>query len=175
MIKGSAMTKKNTKTIRATPKKLSISAPSMSKSNLYDVDFYKWTKTQATLLKKKQVSELDLNNLREEIESLGKNDKRSLRSQTTRLLMHLLKKKYQPEKDTSNSWDNSITDASREIKYLIKDSPSLKNELKKVFLEAYEDSREDASRETKMDIKKFPKECPWTFEELFSDLIKKKY
>lgn len=167
------MTKKNSKIIRATPKKLSISAPAAPKSNLYDVDFYKWTKTQATLLKKKQISELDFNNLREEIESLGKNDKRSLRSQTTRLLMHLLKKKFQPEMDTSNSWNSTITDATREIKYLIKDSPSLRNELSKIYMEAYEDAREDAANETKLNIKIFPKESLWKLDELFPDLSKK--
>jgi len=169
------MTKKQTKIIKATPKKLSVSAPSSPKPTLYDVDFYKWTKTQSNLLKKKalQLSELDLDNLREEIESLGKSDKRSLRSQISRLLMHLLKKKYQPERDTSNSWSRSILDATREIKFLIEDSPSLKNELIKMYEEAYDYAREEAAFETKLAIKTFPKVCPWNLEELFPDLFKK--
>lgn len=160
------------KIIRATPKKMSISAPIKS---LYDADFYKWTKTQATLLKKKDMEHIDLKNIIEEIKSLGNSDKRALRSQTIRLLMHMLKKKYQPERDISNSWDSSIFDALREIKYIIEDSPSLKNELKKLYLEDYSYARKKASIETGLDINKFPEECPWSFDEIFKDILKKKY
>lgn len=137
------------------------------KEVLYHKDFLKWTKKQVDLLKKGRLEELDIVNLREEIESLGKSDKRALRSQLTRLLMHLLKIKYQPEKqNNSNSWKNSTIEAKREIKYLIEDSPSLKNELKKLFNGSYEDARQDASKETGLNINKFPKECVWKLEEI---------
>jgi hypothetical protein len=162
------------KIVKANPKKLSVIAQPEPKSTLYDKDFYQWTKIQSALLKKKQLSELDIKNLMEEIESLGKNDRRALRSQARRLLMHLLKQKYQPEQQgNSNSWSSSIFDARKEIKYLIEDSPSLRNELKKIYLDAYEDARQEAAAETKLNIKTFPEECLWTFEEIFPDLKKK--
>ncbi len=169
------------KTVRAHPRRLSITAPvSSRKKLLYDKDFFKWTKAQAGLLKKGNFNELDIFNLIEEIESLGRNDKRSLYSHAIILLMHLLKQKYQSGKQIdSNSWKNSITNASREIRLLIKDSPSLKNELLKIYSEAYEDARHDASEESGLPLETFPETCPWTIEERFPELgtklkIKKK-
>ena len=132
----------------------------------YDDDFFCWSRQQAEYLRKGEFEKLDLIHLQDEIESMGNSDKRALQSQTTRLLMHMLKEKFQPEKNFSNSWQSSIVDAKRQIKRLIKDSPSLKNELKKIFLECYEDAKEDAHLETKIEIKKFPIECPWTIEEV---------
>lgn len=154
------------KTIKVIPKKLSATAS--EKSNLeYDRDFFKWTKTQAELLKKRNLEELDIGNLIEEIESLGRNDKRALKSQLTRLLMHLLKLEYQPEKqEGTTSWKNSIVEAERAIKYLIEDSPSLRNELDKMFNDSYEDARQDAARETGLKINNFPKACRYTLEEI---------
>ena len=163
------------KTVRANPKRLSIAAPVSSKKKLlYDKDFFKWTKAQANVLKKGRLDDLDIRNLVEEIESLGRNDKRSLSSQTVVLLTHLLKLKYQPHgQGNSKSWHSSVLNSTREIKKLIKDSPSLKNELIKEFSEAYEDAKQSASVETGLDITIFPKACPWTIEELFPELYKK--
>jgi hypothetical protein len=162
------------KTIRVRPHKMSIAAPVSAKIE-YDKDFFKWTKTQASLLKKGHLDELDIDNLKEEIESLGRNDKKSLRSHVIVLLMHMLKQKYQPEgQGNSNSWDSSIQNATMEVKFLLKDSPSLKNELRKLYHEAYEASRERASFETQLPLKTFPKECPWEMEEILPFIKKKK-
>jgi Domain of unknown function DUF29 len=162
------------KTLKSNPKRLSLSAP-LKKELKYDKDFFKWTKTQVSLLKKRNLDKLDIDNLIEEIESLGRNDKRTLKSQATKLLMHLLKQKYQPEgRGNSNSWSSSISSATMEIQYLIEDSPSLKNELIKIYSKAYEDAKFYAAEETAVDIKKFPKECPWKIEEILPFVHKKK-
>lgn len=140
----------------------------------YEADFYKWIYSQAELLKNGQLEKLDITNLVEEIETLGRNDKKSLKNQFIRLLKHLLKKEFQPEKQIdSNSWEFSIRNAKREILYLIKDSPSLKNELIKMFDDVYDDSRYSASGETRLDLEIFPEICPWTIEELFPELNEK--
>ncbi len=142
---------------------------------LYDKDFFKWTKAQAGLLKKGNFNELDICNLIEEIESLGRNDKRALQSQVIRLLMHLLKQKYQPYKQMdSNSWKTSISNATIEIILLIRNSPSLKIELFKVYDEAYRDARKYASVETGLPLDTFPEECPWSIEERFPEFLDKK-
>ncbi len=162
------------KIIEAKPKKLSISAPVQAKKGLlYDKDFVKWIDSQVGFLKKGDLDNLDLENLIEEIESLGRNDKRSLRSHIILLLMHLLKQKYQPHKQIdSTSWQRTILNATREIKFLIEDSPSLKNELIKIYPKAYEDAKQDASIETSLSIDTFPKECPWTIEEALKEASK---
>jgi hypothetical protein len=139
----------------------------------YEIDFYQWTYSQADLLRHRQLDKLDIDNLIEEIETLGRSNKRSLQSQLERLLKHLLKKEYQADMHTT-SWDLSIRNAKREILNLIKHSPSLKNELIKMFEEIYEEARFDASEETYLDISKFPKTLPWTIEELFPELYNEK-
>ena len=137
----------------------------------YEIDFYKWTYSQADLLRNKNLDKLDIDNLIEEIESLGRSNKKSLKSQFIRLLKHLLKKEYQPEKQIdSNSWDFSIRNAKREILSIVQESPSLKNELIKMFDVVYEDSRFDASGETRLDLEIFPERCPWAIEEMFPEL-----
>ena len=92
----------------ARPKKISL-AKSEKEVN-YEIDFFNWTFHQAKLLKKRAFSELDIENLIEEIESLGRSDRRALRSQVVRLLMHMLKQSYQPEgQGNSRSWAGSIS------------------------------------------------------------------
>ena len=72
-------------------------------TSLYEQDFYLWLQTTINLLKESKFSEIDLENLLEELESMGKSDKNTLKSNLRVLLMHLLKYKYQPEERT-NSW-----------------------------------------------------------------------
>jgi hypothetical protein len=161
------MMKTQKKTIKVRPKRMSRAAPLKEKINTYNTDFVRWIERQTRFLKKGAFAELDIPNLIEEIRSLGKNDKRTLKSQLTRLLMHLLKQRLQPEKQThSNSWTNSIVEATREINYLIEDSPSLRNELKKIYPKCYEDARRDASTETGLKISRIPEECPWEIHEI---------
>lgn len=156
------------KPIKALPRKFLVTAPKSKKTpKAYNEDFFQWTQHQKRLLKKKDFAHLDIENLIEEIESLGKSDKRTLYSQTVRLLMHLLKQTYQPEgQGNSNSWNSSILSATMEIKLILRDSPSLKNEFKKIMPEAYEDARQEAAAETKLDVKTFPKKCPWEVKDL---------
>jgi len=97
-----------------------------TKDVLYDQDFYAWTQEQAALLREGAVHELDLTNLAEEIESLGKSDRRALGSHLRNLVMHLLKWQYQPHgRLTGHSWESSIRTARDEIAMILEDSHSL--------------------------------------------------
>ncbi|WP_338070450.1 DUF29 domain-containing protein [Bathymodiolus platifrons methanotrophic gill symbiont] len=62
----------------------------------YNTDFYGWTQEQAALLKAGRLSDLDIDNLLEEVETMGRSEKRELDSRLTVLLIHLLKWQYQP-------------------------------------------------------------------------------
>lgn len=143
----------------------------MRQSKNYEKDFYKWAISQADLLKRKEFSKLDLKNIAEEIESLGKSDKRSLKSKLVVLLQHLLKNTYALEqKGNSKSWDATILNCRNDIKFLLEDSPSLKNELKKVYEACYKLARENALTETGIMFEsKFPLKCPWKLKEILGE------
>jgi hypothetical protein len=103
----------------------------------------------------KNFDELDLENLIEEIESMGKNNKRELKSRLIVLIMHLLKWKYQTQKQTK-SWLISINDQRREINLLLEESSSLKPLLTIFLDDCYQYARKDASKETKLTLTIFP-------------------
>jgi len=154
----------------ARPKQKSLRAPKEKVDyETYETDFFRWTKNQSDLLKKKKFSKLDLDNLVEEIESLGRSDKRSLKSHFIILLQHLLKMQYQPAMRTP-SWDNSIRNARLEIELILEDSPSLKKELSKMISSAYDYARKKALIETGLGESAFPEECPWKFSQIFPNL-----
>jgi hypothetical protein len=99
-------------------------------SALYDEDFVLWTEEQAAALRRAKGSNLPLDweNLAEEIESLGKSDRRELRSQITRILRHLLKLEASPAAEPRVGWRATIREARSEIEGVLEDSPSLRRE-----------------------------------------------
>ena len=114
----------------------------------------------------------DISNIIEEIESLGKSDKRSLYNHTIRLLQHLLKLQYTSENQgNSHSWKSIVVGARQQIKKLIKESPSLKNELKKIYKEAYEAAVDLAAVESRLETSFFPKSSPWTIKQILEDTL----
>ena len=141
-----------------------IQPTSVTNSNLYNEDFYLWIETTAKQLKNGNFSEIDLANLIEEIESMGRSEKRALKSNLLVLLMHLLKYKYQPEK-CSNSWLSTIFEHRRRLKEELTESPSLKNYFLEIFNECYQDARKQASLETGLSLDTFPMDSPFTIDE----------
>jgi hypothetical protein len=132
---------------------------------LYEQDFYAWTQEQAALLRKGVVHDLDLTHLAEEIESLGKSDRRALGSHLRTLVMHLLKWQYQPDgRLTGHSWESSILNARAEITELVEDSPSLEREVPGLLTRWYPLARRQAAAETRLPLPTFPTTCPWTPE-----------
>ncbi|MDM3846513.1 MAG: DUF29 domain-containing protein [Aphanizomenon gracile PMC644.10] len=147
----------------------------VTNSNLYEEDFYLWIKTTAKQLKNGNFAEIDLDNLIEEIESMGRSEKRALKSNLLVLLMHLLKYKYQPEK-CSNSWLSTIFEHRRRLKEDLTESPSLKKYLSEVFNECYQDARKQAALETGLSLDTFPLDSPFTTEEsLNQDYLPEQY
>ena len=134
-------------------------------TSLYEQDFYLWLQTTINLLKEGKFAEIDLENLLEELESIGRNDKNSLKSNLRILLMHLIKYKYQPEKRT-NSWIYTIREHRKRIRDTFKTSPSLYRFFEEIFNESYQDARELAAGETGLSIQIFPPESPFTGEEV---------
>ena len=141
-----------------------INSSTTRPNTLYEQDFYLWIQTTVQQLKENKLNEIDIPNLIEEIESMGRSEKRELKSRLIVLLMHLLKWYYQPEK-RSESWRSTITEQRICIEGLLEDSPSLKPLLSEVFENCYQKARLKASDETGIKLNLFPKESPFSLEE----------
>jgi hypothetical protein len=140
-------------------------------SQLYETDFYAWTLEQAKLLKQGQLNQLDILNLIEEIESLGKGEKQKLRNRLGILIGNLLKWQYQSNK-RSNSWKATIREQRRRIKEHLKENPSLKSYLSEAMIFAYQDGIDLAIQETNLPDTTFPVENPYSiYEILDSDFL----
>lgn len=135
-------------------------------SILYEQDYYLWLEATAKLLREGQLSALDAINLLEEIEDMGRSEKRAVYSNLKVLLMHLLKYKYQPEK-RSNSWMASIVEHRQRLKQAFKESLSLQPYFAEIFNQCYQDARELAAAETGLAIDTFPVEPLLTPEAAF--------
>ncbi|MCG9890561.1 MAG: DUF29 domain-containing protein [Thermosynechococcaceae cyanobacterium MS004] len=137
-------------------------------SNTYLVDFSAWIDETAQLLRDRRWQEIDVTHLVEEIQDLGKSEKRAISSQLTRLLLHLLKWQFQPQR-RSDSWLDSITDARTQIALAIEDSPSLGNYPAQQLQESYSRACRQAAKQTGMDLSTFPPACPYTLELVLSE------
>ncbi len=140
----------------------------MPAPSLYETDFYAWTQEQASLLRKHQWHQLDLINLIEEIESLGKQQRQELRNRLSVLIGHLLKWEYQPKR-RSRSWLATIRVQRRDTLRLLKDNPSLKPYLEDALPEAYENGRDLAMGETDLPEQTFPLECSYSLTEILDN------
>lgn len=134
----------------------------------YQSDFYQWTQQQADLLRQGALSALDVDNLIEEIESMGKRDRRAIGSYLRNVIMHLLKWRYQPDR-RGTSWQGSINAGRDEIDVLLNESPSLNPQLSTLIIDEYRRARKQASLETGLPLTTFPDQCPFTIEQITGD------
>ncbi|MGR9012863.1 MAG: DUF29 domain-containing protein [Gammaproteobacteria bacterium] len=134
----------------------------------YEKDFYSWTHEQAELLRRGQFNSLDIPNLIEEIETMGRSEKRELESRLTILLLHLLKWKYQ-EIRRGRSWQLSIDEQRIQFNKTLKDNPGLKPALDELIKDAYKLAVIKAAQETKISKSIFPEACPWELAQLVEE------
>ena len=120
---------------------------------LYDRDFLEWTQQQAGHLQKGRWTEVDVKNLVEELEALGRSEQRELGSYLQVLILHLLKWQYQPERRTQ-SWETTIANCRDQIQDCLEDTPSLKRFLEQqTWVEKYyRRGRREAAKETQLSI-----------------------
>jgi hypothetical protein len=134
----------------------------------YDEDFFAWTQEQARLLRTRELAEVDAENLAEEIESVGRSDRREIRNRLIVLLVHLLKWRFQ-QRRRGGSWSDTIAEQWLQIDSVLADSPSLRPFCAEILVDAYDRARSKAARETKLQLASFPAECPFTLEQILSE------
>jgi hypothetical protein len=139
-----------------------------SNQSLYDRDFYAWANEQAALLREGKLAEADIPNIAEEIESMGRSEKRELVNRLAVLLLHLLKWKYQPIRQ-SNSWRLTIKEQRLRLASHLKDNPSLRPHLDDALREAFELALVEAQLETGRSPETFPKQCEWPPDKIMTE------
>lgn len=131
----------------------------------YTTDFYAWTQEQAKLLRNKKIQFLDWTNIAEEIEDMGRSEKRQLESRLEVLIMHLLKWQFQPNL-RSRSWQLTIKEQRLRLEKLLTENSSLKSRLEDVIAKIYPLAVISAERETGLSL--FPETCPYELPKIFS-------
>ncbi|MFZ4667456.1 MAG: DUF29 domain-containing protein [Prochlorotrichaceae cyanobacterium] len=127
--------------------------------SLYEQDFLLWSEDTAAKLKARDFDQLDLENLIEEVETLGRSERRELLNRLTRLLEHLLKRLYVPSERDYNGWELTIRNQRTGLRNLLRDSPSLKSVWNINLDYAWEDAVRNVSKEYRKI--QFPDQWPY--------------
>ncbi|MBW4672470.1 MAG: DUF29 domain-containing protein [Desmonostoc geniculatum HA4340-LM1] len=125
---------------------------------LYVTDFALWIEQTVSSLKSQDYSNVDWENLIEEIEALGRRDRRELESRLTTLFEHALKRNYVNLPECYGGWEATISRTQQELNRILRDSPSLRNYFLTVCDEYYQNARKNMSQEYEA---KFPDDCPF--------------
>ena len=139
-------------------------------SGLYDQDFHEWTQEQARALRERRFADLDIENIAEELETLGRRERSEIRSRLKVLLTHLLKWRYQPDK-RSNSWRGTLEEQRYRLKENLGENPSLRSYPAQILAHEYKFARYHAADETGLPLEHFPETCPFSLEDILSDSL----
>jgi hypothetical protein len=127
----------------------------------YDQDFVIWLDENIRLLKAKNYDAVDWDNLIEEVEGLTRSDKRELENRLTTLFEHALKRRYVPLSDCYRGWEVTLTRTQKQLRRILKDSPSLRNYLISIIEDSYQEALGDVRGEYQ---DTFPDHLPFTKE-----------
>jgi hypothetical protein len=137
----------------------------MSTAPLYDLDFAEWARQNAELLRSGRIAEADLEHIAEEIEGLSKSERHKLYSRLLRLIEHLLKWEFQPERRGA-SWRRTIILQRRGLKRVLKENPSFRPIVAQLATEAYDDAVAIVAKILDRPREEFPMACPYTLDQL---------
>lgn len=136
--------------------------------SLYEKDFYAWANQQAALLRAGKLDAADIANIAEEIESMGRTEKRELVSRLKVLMLHLLKWQFQPAL-RSRSWTLTVEEQRQQLLDHMADNPSLRSRLLEAIEQAYRLALVAVERETGLPRATFPDTCPFTYDQMADD------
>lgn len=130
-------------------------------------DIYRWALKTAALIRAGRFEAIDRERLAEELEAMGRSERRALEGRLVVLLVHLLKWGHQPDR-RSKSWQRTIIEQRKQIGKLLAESPSLKALLPDSIEDAYDSARRWAADETGLDEEDFPPSCPYALEQILA-------
>ena len=136
-------------------------AETIAAQTLYERDFVTWIAEQVNALRRRDFARLDLQNLIEECESMGRSEHREIRSRLTTLLMHLLKFEFQAQK-RARSWASTIDEQRSEILAVLADSPCLRPTIGAKAEDVYPAALRRVLSETGLPVAHFPDRNPYS-------------
>lgn len=142
-----------------------------SQNRLYQDDYFLWTQETIAQLKARNFDHVDLENLIEEIEDLGRSDRNELESRLDVLLSHLLKRIYIPLSEDYNGWERTIREQRKQIKRRLAKSPSLQNDLPEIFDAVWQ----DVITELREDYPQYSFPDTWQFDRDLDALLTVKF
>ncbi len=137
-------------------------------TSLYDEDFVIWTAETARLLRDGQFGQVDVEHVAEEIEDMGKSYQRELESRLTVLILHLLKWRCQPGKRTGG-WKSTMIGQRAELVRLFRQAPSLRRAVTGAVASVYSTAAKQAAAQTRLPKQVFPRECPFSTDEILDE------
>jgi Domain of unknown function DUF29 len=140
--------------------------------NLYAEDFYVWTEAQAELLRKRQFEALDLDNLIEEVEALGRAEKSSVLNNASVIIEQLLKLQYGPAREPRNAWRASVREHRRRLRREL--TPRLRQILGAELPSLYAEIRDDTAALLRdygegAAAVVLPVDCPYALDQITGD------
>lgn len=159
-----------------------LAARERRRRGLYDEDFWTWTQEQAAALRARRLEAIDWDNVIEEIETLGRGEKRAWRSHCANVIAHLLKIEHSPASRDLDHWRKEIVTWQREMHDTLAENPGIKGELSEMLARAWKDGRRDAAEKLVEQASpedwaaekrilrswqlQLPQECPYSLEEI---------
>ncbi len=142
-------------------------ATSEQKPSLYDQDFYRWIQTTVQALKHRKLEQVDWENLIEEIDSMGRSEKKELKSRLLVILEHLLKLMFWESEKAQNSrgWRNTVIEQRSQLELLLDDSPSLRPIVQEIFAEFYARARSQVLQKSDLPSSCIPTLPPFSAED----------
>ena len=139
-------------------------------STLYDTDFYLWIQHTVEALKQQDWDRVDWDNLIEEVESMGRSEKRELKSRLLVILEHLLKLMFWESEKPQNArgWRNMVIEQRNQVDLILEDSPSLKPWLTESFVESYGKARQQTLQKYGLPVDRFPTQPPFSLEDVLN-------
>ena len=133
----------------------------------YAADYAAWLQNQVGLMKASRWTELDMENLIDEVESLGRSDFKGFVSAIEVVIAHMLKWDFQSDR-RSPSWIGSIDEHRARIEQELADSPSYKSRIDEALARAYRPARGRASADTRLPLSAFPTDCPYVWADIMA-------
>jgi hypothetical protein len=106
---------------------------------LHNQDFNLWIEKIKQKIEKRDFADMDWDNLLDEIDDMGKSEKRLLESYLQRLIEHIFKLKYWESERERNyrHWCAEVANFRNQIKRLLKRNPSFNKYLEEIYPEIF--------------------------------------